>query len=429
MNKGTYARIHAHAAELGAEVRSEDLNGQRSVADIERWRRKKDEPLRRSHANGVLSLRLYVYECGYDSSVMDTLLTAISAAGGVDHAVKRPDWLMGLYLKGGTEEEAVRIGPLPSHSNEKRTLAKSWTRAFGFLQAEQERVGIVSVRRKHGERRGGKNRTSTMHVLCAQDLAEIETAAGKIRAKRFERFALAAREHIKHIRRDATRFAMPTPKTAASPRPKKPEPTEAVTQNQQATDLVAEVCALAKERLLDVMEKGASAEQVNRLRNELHAKLEEVFAESAHVETPSSETIAVLSTSYIQKSGVQNRETGDAAAASNVAQFGTGNSENAQQNDTFDVPLVYKSVHQSDPETTSDSPARAVADFDAGCVQVNEQSAYFPADMPDFDPDEIQERIAVLTEDYKISPVEAEQIAWRELESGHAKNLRRAQQL
>jgi hypothetical protein len=190
-------------------VRREPLDQTARVASLEKRRRKQDEPARRAYANQSLALRFFVQFVGYDQSVADVLRAAIEAAAGLDHAITRVDWEMGCYLRGGSPDEMARLRVLPARHKDKQALAKAWTRAYAEYEAEEKRTGIVALRRIPGSKdfKTGKQRASQIHALCAQDIAEIASAAMKIHGKRFERFARAAEVHVSILRDDPVRRA------------------------------------------------------------------------------------------------------------------------------------------------------------------------------------------------------------------------------
>jgi hypothetical protein len=380
--KSKWAHAHAEAAELAAEVRREPLDQTARVASLEKRRRKQDEPARRAYANQALALRFFVQFCGYAPSVKETLNTAIEAAAGLDHPITRLDWEMGLYLRGGTEQEAARIRALPAHHTEKRTLAKAWTRAFEEYEAEEKRTGIVALRRIPGSKdfKTGQKRASQIHALCAQDIAEIATAAHKVQGKRFERFARAAQAHVELLRDNPARRPV-----EAGEKQEKPKRIE-----QPETSALAVVRFLNKlEKMTDALILNLPLEMQAEVRQHAEALLrQKLAAELDPDETPDRDPEALPEADPVDLLSSKERSTNSAeiTPVENIQNVRTEDTKPAK-NAGSDDGLVYN-LYTNVPHTC---PSPAV------------------------EPELIEERVFIMCEAGDVSETEAAQIARRDL--------------
>lgn len=327
-------------AEAAAKVRNETLSPTEQVnrvSSIEKWRRKDFEPARQHHSNGMLALLCYARQFGYDADDTHTLFTATASAGGFDHEVTRIDAVMGAYLEGATDTDVEELVKLPSHHPERRRLAQNWKRAVKRLIRRDEQVGIASLRRTHGTtnwkagavkgRRGSK-----IHVLCAQDLAEIEALAlrmgGAYGRRRLEVFNTAAAEVFERLRNDPTRRAEKSPVlkktseaalevvnvqqvfhdgdapiTRTTPeQPKRPRAVQSPESAAQQTvfEYVEQIEALTLQAIEAARLGGLDASALDRLRQDMHARVEQAFADALPVEADDSEE----STYSIKKEGI-----------------------------------------------------------------------------------------------------------------------------
>ncbi|HEX7318664.1 MAG TPA: hypothetical protein VF297_32445 [Pyrinomonadaceae bacterium] len=335
-------RSAAALSERAVELRREDEEAPQRLASMERWRRKSDEPARVHHANGILALRCWIEACGYDmEKSYNVLSVSVAAAGGADFEVSRPDWMMGFYLRGGTPEEFARVAPLPGKGSEKRALAKAWTDAFAVFQAEQERVGVYSARRRHGERRNGKNVSSKLHVYVAQDLAEIERSPERRGRKRFEGFAAAARAQLEIVRRDPERFVQRTPTSDPSPRP---GVQEAAPPNRRAA-FIAKLSKLTRDVLKAEIAAGATEAELDELRAAAHSHLEELFADAL----PPS-----CCTTSLEKSSTTNPTPSDPVSGKSARTLFSATPQILPENDEKIEFGVTKSVTPNVPQPLPD---------------------------------------------------------------------------
>jgi hypothetical protein len=429
-----WAHVAHEAAELAAEVRREPLDQTARVASLEKRRRKQDEPARRAYANQSLALRFFIQFVGYDLSVADTLRAAIEAAAGLDHAITRADWEMGLYLRGDSHMEAERLRRLPAHHTEKRTLARAWTRAYAEYKAEEKRTGIVALRRIEGSQnfKTGQRKASQIHALCAQDIAEIASAAMKIHGKRFERFAQAAAAHVAILRDDETRKAHT--KEDAEPKPARIK--------QPDTPALAVVRFLKRvEKAVDELMRDVPPE----LQAEARAHAESLLAQKfdGDEDTQDGEQVAAPVAPDLRI----NRwtKTDDPARAGEIECTNTENAEanknagaegglvdnlspNAPPN--LPPPIAYQTYRKAltffldEKQRAGMSLDEAVAlfeaeigDEEAWTERMNSYSRPFShtCPSPDVDPDLIAERVAVMCEGSDVSETEAAGVARREL--------------
>lgn len=344
MKKAHVNRLHAAAAELAAKVRTETLSPTEQVnrvSSIEKWRRKDFEPARQHHSNGMLALLCYARQFGYDADDTHTLWIATAAAGGFDHEVTRTDAVMGAYLEGATDVQVDALAKLPSHDPEKRRLAQNWKRAVKRLIRHDEQVGIASIRRTHGTmnwKAGATNgrHGSKIHVLCAQDFAEIEKRALQTRGsyghRRLEIFNAAAVEVFERLRNDPTRKTERSPvvkKTSAATlevvnpqqvfhdgdapitrtpaeraelkRPRTVQTPESAAQ-QTVFQYVEQIEALTVQAIEAARSGGLDALALDRLRQDMHARVEQAFADALPVEADDSDE----STYSIKKEGINS---------------------------------------------------------------------------------------------------------------------------
>jgi hypothetical protein len=81
-------RSAAALSERTVELRREDEEAPQRLVDMERWRRKGDEPARKHHANGILALRCWTDACGYNvAKSYDVLSVAVAAAAAAGESV------------------------------------------------------------------------------------------------------------------------------------------------------------------------------------------------------------------------------------------------------------------------------------------------------------------------------------------------------
>jgi hypothetical protein len=261
--------IARRASEVAAQLRTEDENSHAHKTRLETWEHEADRKEREAKSDTAASLAAYVRACGFSPEAERLMLVAMAATRGAGRPVTAPDWMMGVWLDGGTEEDVRRIEQLPAHSTEKRTLAQSWTRAWKPFDEEQRDLGFNAITRQQGTKnwRTGKNKASQLHAHFVQHLVEIEREARLRRGvRRFERFSRAARDVVERVRRE-------------HPRPKD-FPSEPRRRRMKQPDTPALCC----HRLLRKIREAAE-DEIKRARatgaqpEDIHAMLESAFEE------------------------------------------------------------------------------------------------------------------------------------------------------
>jgi hypothetical protein len=429
-----WAHVAHEAAELAAEVRREPLDQTARVASLEKRRRKQDEPARRAYANQSLALRFFIQFVGYSPEVKDTLNAAIEAAAGLDHAITRADWEMGLYLRGGSHAEAERLRQLPAKHKEKRTLAAAWTRAFAEYEAEEKRTGIVLLRRISGSKdfKTGQRKASQIHALCAQDIAEIASAAMKIHGKRFDRFAQAAAAHVAILRDDPARRAH-TKET--EPRPAR--------IRQPDTPALAVVRFLKKmEQAIDELIRDVPAELQTEARAHAESLLAQKFNETEGAQdgeeaadsvdldlninrsTKSPETAPAekVECMYTEIAEPAKNAAPDGVEVYNLCTSTSAKTAPPATYETYRAAITFALGERMRAGASLDEAAASVeveiGDFDGWLDRVNSYGSRpfsHTCPSPDVDSELITERVYIMCEAGDVSETEAAQTARRDL--------------
>ncbi len=428
-----WAHAYAEAAELAAEVRREPQDKAARVASLEKRRRKQDEPARRAYANQSLALRFFVQFVGYSPEVKDTLNAAIEATAGLDHAITRADWEMGCYLRGLSHEEMERLRQLPAKHKDKRTLAAAWTRAFAEYEAEEKRTGIVLLRRISGSKdfKTGQRRASQIHALCAQDIAEITSAAMKIHGKRFERFAHAAAAHVAILR--------DTPERRAHTKETEPRPARI---KQPDTPALAVVRFLKKmEQAIDELIRDVPAELQTEARAHAESLLAQKFNETEGAQdgeqaadlvdldlninrsTKSPETAPAekVECMYIETTEPAKNAAPDGDEVYNLCTSTSAETAPPATYETYRKALTFFLDERMRAGASLDQAVaqfeQEIGDFDEWLERVSSYGRHVShtCPSPDVDPDLIAERVYIMCEAGDVSETEAAGIARREL--------------
>lgn len=270
------------AAEVAAQLRTEDENSHTCKTRLETWEREANRKEREAKSDTAASLAAYVRACGFSPESERLLLVAMAATRGADRLVSAPDWMMGVWLDGGTEEDVRQIEQLPGRSKEKRALAQAWTRAWKAFDNEQRRAGFNAITRQHGTKkwRTGKNQASQLYTHFVQHLVEIEREARLMRgARRFERFDRAARQAVERIRREHPR------PTDFPPEPRKRRMKQPDTPALCRLRLVEDVRELAEGHIKRALAAGAQPEDMHAMFESAFAALGDVFAIAAPTDT------------------------------------------------------------------------------------------------------------------------------------------------
>lgn len=344
------------AAEVAAQLRTEDENSHARKTRLETWEREADRKEREAKSDTAASLAAYVRACGFSPESERLLLVAMAATRGADRLVSAPDWMMGVWLDGGTEEDVRQIEQLPGRSKEKRALAQAWTRAWKAFDNEQRRAGFNAITRQHGTKkwRTGKNQASQLYTHFVQHLVEIEREARLMRGvRRFERFDRAARQALERIRREHPR---PTdfPSEPRKRRIKQPD-TPALCQYR----LVDKVQELAKEEIKRALAAGAQTEDLHAMLESAFAALGDVFAATAPTDAESEpeQSSALPLEDLVSIKRSSNSPSGEASDKKSDTHFENTVCENIKGNRKSDAVSVFNFEDTSRVEAQPDNLA------------------------------------------------------------------------
>jgi hypothetical protein len=298
---------------------------------------------RKYSSDHVAAIKATLKAAGFSDEVLKSFMTVMDAASRADNNGSKHrrfhcvDWVMALFHRRGpvpeglSEDEATR---------RKASLARSWRRAWEPIHAEQCQTHIGFVIREPGKIINNKRITSAYEDRLTDVVNAVLQRARQIRARRIDRFDVAAAEVLEQFKKDFPVYA-PEWKPPEPPVPTEEEESETQEEDDDPPEIQSFRRAVRRIRKLttELPEDQAEAMRLN-LRELIDEEWSGRTSEDRHVrpvfhdvDTKNAEWL----TETIRESDLRAAATG-------------GKCENAAENGPHAPNDMDKFVHIIDPE-------------------------------------------------------------------------------
>jgi hypothetical protein len=336
-----------------ARASLEDLFGPDDTPDVEDPRVDEHTLKARKYSSDfVAALKATLKAAGFSDEVLKPFMTVMDAASRADNKRSKrrhfhcADWVMALFHRRGPFPDGL---PEDEERRRKASLARFWVRAWEPIHAEQCQTHIGFVLRDPGKIINNKRFTSAYEDRLTDVVSAVLQLARQIRARRVDRFDMAAAEVLEQFKRDFPAYA---------PEWEPPEPTMRAEVKPKEDDGDPPEIQSFRRAVLRIRKLAAALpeDEAEAMRRNSHKLFDEIWTGQP------AEYIPVPPVSYDMD--MKNAEWLTEAVRESELRVATsdGKTEKAAENGTYAPDHIDRSVYMND----SDEPdeMRAVEAFE-----------------------------------------------------------------